>query len=173
VFFLILSQFRGVTIDEIWISELDLLTICTHHLELQVITALSLTSTLYKSLDTNKSFPSLLCLQQPFPSNGFLQWRFFSFLRSLSYYPANVSQVNSLSGPAGLAMLPWGGRNRKHRLQEFFYCCYERLPSDSPDIVDVFTGRYQATHVSSRDRCIATAPHATIYLTLLSQLRRL
>jgi hypothetical protein len=28
------------------------------------------------------------------------------------------------------------------------------LPSDSLRIVDVFTGRCQATHVSSRDRCI-------------------
>jgi hypothetical protein len=38
------------------------------------------------------------------------------------------------------------------------------LPSDSPGIIDVFTGRYQATHVSTRDRCIATAIHATIIL---------
>jgi hypothetical protein len=44
--------------------------------------------------------------------------------------------------------------------------------AESMDIVDVFTGRYQATHVPSRDRCIATVLHATIYLTLLSQLRR-
>jgi hypothetical protein len=36
------------------------------------------------------------------------------------------------------------------------------LRSHSPDIVDVFTGRYQAMHVPSRDRCIATVLHATI-----------
>jgi hypothetical protein len=31
----------------------------------------------------------------------------------------------------------------------------------------VFTGRYQATHVSSRDRCIATALHAILCLALM------
>jgi hypothetical protein len=38
----------------------------------------------------------------------------------------------------------------------------EQLPSDSPGIVDVFTGRYQATHVPSGDRCIATAISTTV-----------
>jgi hypothetical protein len=38
----------------------------------------------------------------------------------------------------------------------------EQLPSDSPDNVDMFTGRYQATLVPSRDRYIATAINATI-----------
>jgi hypothetical protein len=42
--------FMCVTIDGVWIGELDLLTTCTHHLELHLITALSLISTLYKSL---------------------------------------------------------------------------------------------------------------------------
>jgi hypothetical protein len=46
----ILSQFRSVAIDGVCIDELDLLTTCTHHLELQVITLLSLNSILYKSL---------------------------------------------------------------------------------------------------------------------------
>jgi hypothetical protein len=38
-----------IYIDGVWIGELDLLNTCTHHSELQVITALSLISTLYKS----------------------------------------------------------------------------------------------------------------------------
>jgi hypothetical protein len=38
----------------------------------------------------------------------------------------------------------------------------EQLPCDSPGIVDMFTGRYQAKHVPSCDRCIATATHAMI-----------
>jgi hypothetical protein len=38
----------------------------------------------------------------------------------------------------------------------------EQLPSDSPGIVDVFTGRYQAMHVPSHDRCKAAAVHATL-----------
>jgi hypothetical protein len=33
----------------------------------------------------------------------------------------------------------------------------EQLPSDSLDIVDVFTVRYRATHIPSRDSCMATA----------------
>jgi hypothetical protein len=33
-----------------------------------------------------KPFSSLMCLQQPFPGNGFGQWRFFSFQRSRRYY---------------------------------------------------------------------------------------
>jgi hypothetical protein len=32
---------------------------------------------------------------------------------------------------------PRGGPNRKQRFQQFFCCCYGRLPSDSPDIVDM------------------------------------
>jgi hypothetical protein len=48
-----------VTIDGIWIGELDFLTTYTHHSELYVITELSLISTLYKSLHV-KSFRSLL-----------------------------------------------------------------------------------------------------------------
>jgi hypothetical protein len=41
-----------------------------------------------------KPFSSLVC-QQPFPSNGFQQWRFFSFPRSRRYCPANIPQLNS------------------------------------------------------------------------------
>jgi hypothetical protein len=40
--------------DGVWIGELDLLTTCTHHTELQVITALFLISLLYKSQHTKR-----------------------------------------------------------------------------------------------------------------------
>jgi hypothetical protein len=52
---MILSQFRGVTIDGVWIGELGLLTTCTYHSELQVITALLLISTLRKLLHAKSS----------------------------------------------------------------------------------------------------------------------
>jgi hypothetical protein len=46
----------------------------------------------------------------------------------------------------------------------------EKLPSDGPGIVDVFTGRYQAMHVPSRDsngyaRCniLVTELHASLF----------
>jgi hypothetical protein len=63
--------------------------------------------------------------------------------------------------------------HRKHR-----FSCYSptiprplhayplQLPSDIPGIVDVFTGRYQATHVPSRDRYITTAIHATVIYSI-------
>jgi hypothetical protein len=62
--------FSGVIIDGVWIGELGLLTNCTHHSELQLITVLSLISILYKSPHA-KSIPSLMCLQQQFPNNCF------------------------------------------------------------------------------------------------------
>jgi hypothetical protein len=40
--------------------------------------------------------------------------------------------------------------------------CTEQLPRRGPGIVDVLTGRYQATHVPSRDRCIGTIMHTEI-----------
>jgi hypothetical protein len=41
-----MSRFWGVTIDGVCTGELDLLTTCIHHSELQVITVLSLISTI-------------------------------------------------------------------------------------------------------------------------------
>jgi hypothetical protein len=38
------------------------------------------------------------------------------------------------------------GPNRKYRFQLFVYF-YGLFPSESPDVVDVFAGRYQATAV--------------------------
>jgi hypothetical protein len=70
--------------------------------------------------------------------------------------------LSILTEPAwGFVIQPQGEPRRKHCPQQFFYC-YGRLPSDCPDIVDVFSGRYKATHVFSRGRCIATVLHATI-----------
>jgi hypothetical protein len=59
----------------------------------------------------------------------------------------------------------WAASERTQQKTPFptvLYCCYGCSPSDSPDIVDVFTGRYQATYVPSRDRCIATILDAAI-----------
>jgi hypothetical protein len=40
----------------------------------------------------------------------------------------------------------------------------EQFPCDIPGIVDVFTCRYQATHVPSRNHCVGISIHATIYI---------
>jgi hypothetical protein len=42
----------------------------------------------------------------------------------------------------------------------------EQLPSDSPAIVDVFTGRYQAMNVYSGSTIPAFRRHVTIYITV-------
>jgi hypothetical protein len=95
----------GVTIDGVWISELDLLTTCTHHSELQVITALSLISTFFKSLHA-KFFLSLLCLQQPFPSSGFNSGN--SPAPGLTSLLSNILQLNSfLHSRTSSSQLHW------------------------------------------------------------------
>jgi hypothetical protein len=59
----------------------------------------------------------------------------------------------------------WGSHCiASERTQQFFYC-YGRLPSDSPDVIDVFIGRYQTAHIISRDRCIATVLRATVCMS--------
>jgi hypothetical protein len=59
-----------------------------------------------------------------------------------------------------------GRPNRKHCLQQFFYCCYGWLPSNSPDIVFMGTclpGPYQTMHFPSCHHCIAKVLHLTIF----------
>jgi hypothetical protein len=85
-----------------------------------------------------------------------------SLLTSLLSGEYPTTELSQFCRPGVVVTYPQGGPNRKHRFQQFLYCCYGRLSSDSPDIADVFTGRYQATHVPSRDRCIATVLHTTI-----------
>jgi hypothetical protein len=65
---------------------------------------------------------------------------------------------------------PWGGSNRKHYLQQSFYCCHGRLLSNISDTVDVFIGCYQARHVPSHECCIATVLYITILLWFMVSL---
>jgi predicted transcriptional regulator len=62
----VLSRFWGVTIDEVWIGELDLLTTYTHVSELQVITALSLTSTFLQITTRLSLFLACCVLNLPY-----------------------------------------------------------------------------------------------------------
>lgn len=80
------------------------------------------------------------------------------------YWRMDLLATTELSRPGvpATSIYRRGGSNRKHRLEEFSYCCYGRLPSDSSDMVDVFTGRYQVTHVPLRDHCTATILYATL-----------
>jgi hypothetical protein len=53
--------------------------------------------------------------------------------------------------PARIHRYTASGRDQqKTQPLTYLHFCYERLPSNSSDTVDVFTGRYRATHVSSR-----------------------
>jgi hypothetical protein len=51
----------------------------------------------------------------------------------------------------------------------------EKLPSNSLGIVGVFIGRYQTTHILSRDHCVARAMHGTVcnIVSTVPNLRRL
>jgi hypothetical protein len=114
----------GVIIDGVAIGELDLLTTSIHHSEIQVITALWLISTLYKSPQHQLSlFSSLLCLHQPFPGNGFWQWRFFSFTRSGPFFSTTFADLNSQLTTNWVAQIvfkitPLHGQSRKHGFQQ-------------------------------------------------------
>jgi hypothetical protein len=104
--------------------------------------------------------PSTELSQQPTTSLHFTSLRVTSLHFTSLHFSLHFTSLTwtALSRPGVLAICTWlrGGPNRKHCLQQYLYCCYGQLPSDSPDIVDVFTGRYQAAHVPSRDRCLAT-----------------
>jgi hypothetical protein len=83
---------------------MDLLTTYTHHLELQVITALLLIHSLPITTAPTKPFSSLLFLHQLFPSSGFWQWRFFCFMCSCSLVTASCAKLNwteLISKPSG------------------------------------------------------------------------
>jgi hypothetical protein len=131
--------------------------------ELQTITTLSLIFTIYKSPQ------HLLSIFQPAVYSPAVPWQRLLTVEMLQLhaltsllsgeYPA--TELNSAGLGSSLYSL---GADLTENLQQFFYYCYGRLPSDSPDIVDVLTGRYQATHIPSRHRCIATVLHATIFL---------
>jgi uncharacterized membrane protein YozB (DUF420 family) len=141
---------------------MDLLTIFIHHSELQVITAPLPVSTIHRSPQHPlSSFPACCVFNS------------LAMASNNGDYPPSSAHVITVrrisrnwthSADLGFSLYSHGAHlNRKHCFQQSVYCCYGQLPSDSPDIVDVFTGRYQATHVPSRDRCLARVLQATIY----------
>jgi hypothetical protein len=83
-------------------------------------------------------------------------------------YPSSL-HTSSLSGEYSTTELTqpaWGplyslGEDPTENTNFYIVMC-GCLPV-APDIVDVFTGRYQATHVSPLERCITTILHATIW----------
>lgn len=117
-------------------------------------------------LATTSNYPSIAHSYALQITNRFLVTAFnneefsASFLTSLlsDEYPAT-----DLSQPAwDPRYIVLGGPNKRHRFQQFPCFCHGQLPSDSSDIADVFTGRYQATHVPPSDCCTATALQATM-----------
>jgi hypothetical protein len=71
----------------------------------------------------------------------------------------NWTQVAAL----GSSLYSLEGDPTKTSRTDFLFF-YGRLLNDRPDIVDVFKDRYWVTHVLSRDRCLATALHITIFI---------
>jgi hypothetical protein len=73
--------------------------------------------TLQNTTVPSKPSSSLLCLRQPFSSNGFYNWKYFSFPRSLRYCPVNIPQLTV--APTVFKITPRHGSGRKQPL----YCC--------------------------------------------------
>jgi hypothetical protein len=143
-----------VTIDGAWIGKLDLLTTCTHHSELHVITALLLISTLYKS----KHAKSLLaCSASKGRSQATTSNSADSSASCVHVIPVRRKFRNwTHSTGLGSSLYSLGGTQQKTLPPTLFYCCYGRLPSDSLDIVDMFTSWYRATRVPCHDHCTDT-----------------
>jgi hypothetical protein len=98
------------------------------------------------------------------------------------HFPQLTAYVSQLQNSTDRAYNTFGTNHIENifsifMVQQYLYRCMrircrgnlltERLPSDNPGIFDVFTGRNQATHIPSCDRCRATVLHATIYTLFL------
>jgi hypothetical protein len=169
-----------VTIDGVWIGYWIYWHICTHQSEPQVITALSLISTLYISLHhpvclfpdcclfnsrflataSNSRDSSASCAHVVTVRRIYRNW---TLVNCELNYSASLAELDSNANPQ-LTQPAWGPR---YRLQQSLYCRYGQFPSDSPDIVSAGTclpSRCSATHVPSRVRCTVTVLHATILI---------
>jgi hypothetical protein len=72
--------------------------------------------------------------------------------------------------PKGSRLQTWGPRyiapgwTRQKTPPPTGFLLLRRLPSDSPDTVDAFTGSYKAMHICPRDRCMATGTTSDIIM---------
>jgi hypothetical protein len=99
-----------VTIDGVWISEY-LLTTYTHHSELQVITALSLISTLYKSLREHA---------KPFPACSVFKGHSLATASSSGRSSASRSQILSSEPKSALNLLGQSQRQSQSQSRSYF-----------------------------------------------------
>jgi hypothetical protein len=106
----ILSRFRGVTIDRVWIGELDLLTTCIHHSELHLITAPLLISTIHRSPHHSLSLFQPAVSSTAVPSRRLLTVEILQLPALMSLlsgeYPATelLSTVNLTIAPSLLSL---------------------------------------------------------------------
>jgi hypothetical protein len=156
----IVTYFRSVAIDGIWVGY----WIYWHNSELQVITVLSLISTLYKSLHTrcspacsvsnshsvavasNNGDSSAFCSQvAQLPVRNQLSWTIVSSLSaSHAELTWNAGYSFGADPPEKTTPNRW-------------------LLSDSLEIIDMFTNCYQEMDIPSCYYCIATVLYATLY----------
>jgi hypothetical protein len=121
-----------------WMStRYGLVNVFTDHLYTP-IPALSPISTLHEWPQHLLNISNLLCLHHPFPGNGFLQWRFFSFrLRiylhiydsTLNWLIPNYGAISShsplqisteLAAPGLFSLTPRRGPRRQHPLTPLY-----------------------------------------------------
>jgi hypothetical protein len=155
---------------------LDLLTTYTHNSELQVITALPLISTIHKSPQQPLSLFQPAVSSPAVPSQRLLTVEILE-LHALRFYHHSLpfrtlwrlrnstadsqpNSVNPIQSAWGSRFTALGRTQQKTPPRQFYYCCYGRFPRESPDIVDVFTSRCQATHVPSRDSRYTVYEHS-------------
>jgi hypothetical protein len=84
-----------------------------------------------------------------------------TLLLSAEYPATELTQV--ARDPHSIAL----GRTQKKTPIPALFCCCGQLPSDSPNITDVFTGWYQATRVPCHDQCTATH-YSTVFCDIMT-----
>jgi hypothetical protein len=122
-----------------------------------------------------KPSPSFLCPQQPFPSDRFQQWRFFSYLCLCHYCPTNIPHLNTFTNQLlhftqlNCTQPAWGPRyidsewtQQKISPPAIPLLLLWLVASSSSGTLNVFTSCYQARHVPTCGRCIAAVLHITI-----------
>jgi hypothetical protein len=133
--------------------------------KLRTMSSYSTTTNLHNVQITapTKHFSILLCFLQPFPGNGFWQWRFFSFMLSGPLFTASHAELNWT--PNYLCPLLITSRHRRHTKHSsstvVSYCCIinNLLPSNR----NVFTELLPRNCHCLQSYCLEASLYATLF----------
>jgi hypothetical protein len=113
-----------VNTDEVWIGNWIYWTL-TDRSQLQVTLVLSLTHTLYNSLQHTLRLLSMLYLHRFSPSHGFQHHSFLSF--RVHILTGRWMPHNQLNSRLVLLITTRHGSHREQHFKQFFYCCSTQL----------------------------------------------